>query len=410
MNGTDPSYRDYPPSLAHLPDVDFAIKDAGLVKTEVIRDYEAAYLTLTGVAKVLAPADPIRMFLLTIAQQISHERVVIDQGCKMNLLKYSRGGYLDNVVGLYGPRMDRLPAAPAVTVLEFTLTATLSFEVVIAPGAAAMTINDIVFATDNPITIPAGQRTGSSPATCQTPGRVGNGYVPGQVSNLNNWNQPYGVNVRNITETVGGSEPEADDRYRYRGWLAPESFSTCGCEDAYRYWALQAHPDIIQCVVYSAPEIAGEAHLYPLLRGGQIPTQEILDLVLAMCNPKDKRPTTDYVTAYFPNTVEYKVHVEFWVLQDNLIPIDQIIAAVNQAVDDWILWTRGAIGGDIIPDELIRRVIAAGAKRVAGPGSGSPGPYTPILPTYQFLNYNQLGILSTDSDARVVTFRGFEPA
>lgn len=342
----------YPPSLAHVPDVEFAVKDPALIKAEAIADYEAAYLALTNIAKTLAPADPIRMLLLTVCQLIVQLRVLIDQGCKMNLLKYSVGDFLTNLAALYGPRADRVPASPATTTLEFTLTATLTVDAVIAAGAQAETINELIFETTETIIIAAGEQSGSSIAKCLTPGRVGNGYVPGQVSALVNWNQPYGVNVRNITETAGGADNELDDRYRYRTWLTPESFSTCGPEDAYRYWALSAHPDIIQCVVYSAPEIAGEAHLYPLLRGGQIPPPEILADVLAACNPRRMRPVADYVSVFTPIEVEYPVGLDWWALRENEIVIAEITRKVEQAVDDWILWERSAIGGDIIPDEL----------------------------------------------------------
>jgi phage-related baseplate assembly protein len=408
MNGSSPTQKVYPSSLEHLPDVDFAVKDAGLIRSELLTDYEKAYFELTTVAKVLAPADPIRMLLLTIAQHFTQERVIFDQGCKMNLLKYSRNGFLDNVVGLHGPRGDRLPAAAALTTLEFTLTSVLPFDVVIAAGTGAQTVNDLLFETTADIPILAGQQSGSGTAQCTTAGLIGNGYVAGQVSSLTNWNQPYGVNVRNITETAGGSDSEQDDRYRVRGWLLPETYSTCGCEDAYRAFALGAHPDIVQCQVISFPIIAGEVWLYPLMRGGQVPTQEILDLVLDACSPTTNRPTSDWVKAFFPDLVNYTVHVDWWALRDNLIPIDQITAKVNQVVNDWILWTRGAIGGDIIPDDLIRRVIAAGAKRVAGPNSGPPGAFVPIVPEYRALDYNQLAVIADIANDVVVNFRGYE--
>jgi phage-related baseplate assembly protein len=397
----------YPPSLAHVPDVEFAVKDPALIKAEAIADYEAAYRALTNIAKTLAPADPIRMLILTVCQLIVQLRVLIDQGCKMNLLKYSVGDFLTELAALYGPRADRVPAHAAGTTLEFTLTATMGVDVMIPVKAQAATINELVFETTNAILIPAGEQSGSSQAYCLTIGRVGNGYVPGQVSALVNWNQPFGVNVRNIIETAGGADDEADDRYRYRTWLTPESFSTCGPEDAYRYWALRAHPDIIQCVVYSAPFIAGEAHLYPLMRGGQIPPPEVLAAVLAACNPRRMRPVADFVSVFTPQEVLYPIGLDWWALRENEIVIAEITEKVNQAVEDWILWERGAIGADIIPDELVRRVIQAGAKRVAGTGS-APGAFESVIPAYQELAYNQLAI--NDPDQKVLTFRGFETA
>ena len=401
-NGTENTY---PLSLEHVPDVEFATKDPQIVVAEAIARYEAAYRRLTNIPKVLAPADPVRMLILTNCQLADQLRVIIDFTGKQNLIKYSRADYLDNVLALYGPRADRLPAQRANTTLEFSLRDTLTFEVLIAPGAQVSTRNEIIFETVRAITIPAGQLRGSSPALCMTPGLVGNGYVAGQINALVNWNQPYGVDARNITETEGGSEKEADDRYRYRGWLTPESFSTCGPSGAYEYWGLQAHPDLIQCVVYSAPAIAGEVHLYPLLRGGIVPGPDIRAAVLANCSAKTRRPVADYVSVYTPTEVEYSLGLDWWALAENEVVIEQIRTKVEKAVDDWILWERSGIGFDIIPDDLVRRVIAAGAKRVAGTGS-APDNFIPVIPPYRHLEYNQLSKLA--DGGRVVNFRGFE--
>lgn len=38
--------------------------------------------------------------------------------------------------------------------------------------------------------------------------------------------------------------------------------------------------------------------------------------------------------------------------------------AVNQAVEDYIVWQRSKMGRDIEPSELIHRIMEAGAKRV----------------------------------------------
>ena len=405
MNGDDITNQ-YPLSLEHVPDVSFAEKNPEIVVAEAVGRYEAAYRRLTGIPKVLGPADPVRMLILTNCQLADQLRVIIDHTGKQNLIKYSRGDFLDNVLGLYGPRADRLPSQRANTTLEFRLRNALAFQVLIAPGAQVSTTNEIVFETNRAITIPAGQLSGTSPALCMTPGVVGNGYLPGQVNALVNWNQPYSVDARNVTETEGGSDKEHDDRYRYRGWLTPESFSTCGPSGAYEYWGLQAHPDLVQCVVYSAPNIAGEVHLYPLLRGGIIPGPDVRALVLANAAADTRRPVADWVSVRTPTEVEFNVGLDWWALHENEIVIDQIAAKVEKAVDDWLAWERQGIGFDIIPDDLVRRVIAAGAKRVAGTGS-APGAFVPVIPAYRHLEYNELAKLATDG--RAVTFRGFEP-
>src|SRR5215471_8347341 len=269
-NGTNAGAPEY--GLDFVPDIDFAVKDPAIIESEVILDYQAAFLALTGIAKTLAPADPVRLHLLVVCHWLSHQRVIIDFTGKQNLLKYSHDDYLDNLAALYGDRALRLQASPAYTTLQFSLTAVLVSSVTIPKGTQVQAPNSIVFQTDDDVIIAAGQLSGTVMGHCLTAGVLGNNFAIGQVNAIINWNQPYGVAVTNIDVTGGGSDIETDDQYRYRVWLAIESFSTCGPRDAYEFWALSAHPDIIQCVVHSDPSIAGEVWLYPLLKGGNLPT------------------------------------------------------------------------------------------------------------------------------------------
>ena len=387
--------------LALVPEIDFAVKDPTIIQNEVILSYQEAFLELTGIAKNLAPSDPVRLYLLVVCQWLSHQRVIIDFAGKQNLLQYATGDYLDNLGALYGERGLRLPAAPAKTILRFTLPILLAFDVVILKGTQVQAPNSILFETDDDALISAGDTTVDVGATAMTDGVAGNGFTPGQISSLASWSQDFAVSVSNTTTSSGGADVETDDQYRYRLWLAIESFSTCGPHDAYEFWALSAHPKIIQCVVYSDPTIAGEVWLYPLLRDGEIPDDDMKALVLASCSVETRRPLTDYVTVKSPVVVTYKLDMDYYVLKTNEVLLATIVAAVEQAADDWILWEKSAISRDIICDELRRRVLEAGAKRVVI--------HTPT-PDFQVMAYNQLAVHDdTDPDNFPrVHFAGFE--
>jgi phage-related baseplate assembly protein len=350
--------------LPWVPDIDFAVKDPALIEQEVIADYEAAFLALTNIAKSLAPGDPVRLHLLVVCDWLSQQRVIIDFTGKNNLLKYAVGSYLDNLAALLGERTLRLAAAPAITTLRFTLSAALATTATIPAGTQCQAPNAVVFQTDVAGVIPAGGLTCDVSATALVAGAIGSGFTAGQVNSVINWNQPFGISVSNTTTTSGGSDAETDDQYRYRIWLAIESFSTCGPHDAYEFWALSAHPDIIQCVVYSAPDIAGEVWLYPLLTGGIIPGTDILTLVENSCSAATRRPVTDFVTAKAATQHIYTLVMAWYIDPVNEVLLDTITANVNAAVTGWILWQRSAIGRDIICDELIKRCLEAGASRV----------------------------------------------
>lgn len=398
-NGVPPAAPDAPQyGLAYVPDIDFAVKDPTLIEHEVIADYEFMFRTLTGIAKTLAPGDPVRLHLLAVCHWLSHQRVIIDFAGKSNLLKYAREDYLDNLAALHGTRALRLQAQPAVTTLRFSLEAPLAFGGIVPKGTQCQAPNAIVFETTEDGYIAAGALTVDVPATALDTGVIGNGFLPGQVNSVINWNQPFALTVSNTTETAGGSDKETDEQYRYRVWLAIESYSTCGPRAAYEFWALSAHPDIIQCVVHSAPSIAGEVWLYPLLKGGQLPTPEILDLVVAKCSADTVRPVTDFVSAFAPTVFEYTLNMSFYISKANEVLVSSIINAVDQAAADWILWQRSYVGRDLNCDELIKRCIEAGAKRVV---------ITSPSPAFQTLQFNQLAVHAV-APAPLINYAGIE--
>jgi phage-related baseplate assembly protein len=366
-----------------VPDIDFAVKDPSIIASEVITSYQQAFQTLTGIAKALAPADPVRLLLLAVCAWLSQQRVIIDFTGKMNLLKYAHDTYLDNLAALHGDRAIRLQSSGAFTTLEFTLTSPLAFDALIPKGTQCATGN-VLFATLDDLVIPSGATVGDVLSQAVAPGSYANGYLPGQVNYIVNWNQPWGMSVVNTDTSYGGADNETDDQYRYRVWLAIESYSTCGPHDAYEFWALSADPTIIQAVVYSAPAIAGEVWIYPLCADPDyIPSPAICQAVLASCSATSRRPVADYVSVFPPTVVPFTLNIDYWVLTSNEVLLATIQANVAAAVNAWIQWQRSYISRDINGDELIKRCLEAGAKRIV---INSPSP------SFQVMDYNQLAV------------------
>lgn len=241
--------------LDNLPDITFAEKDAKLIESEIINAYES----LAG--RTLAPGDPVRLFLLSIASIIIQQRALIDFSAKQNLLAYSIGDYLDHIGALLGVR--RLSAKPATTTIRFALSEARQDVIAIPKGTRIRAeSSEIVFATTAYAEIPAGQLSIDIPAECMAVGEVGNGYLPGQIKRLID-PIPYIASTANTTETLGGIDIEGDESFRERIRLVPESFSTAGPYRAYEYWALTAHQDIADVAVYSPTpgQEIGRAHV-----------------------------------------------------------------------------------------------------------------------------------------------------
>ena len=341
----------------NLSEVIFAEKDPDAITSEILSQYEA----LTG--RTLARADPVRLFLDTVILAVIQQRTLIDFAAKQNLLAYAQGEYLDHIGALLG--VSRLPAGHAATTLRFTLSASYSYNIVIPSGTRVSTGDGITFAAAAEAVIPAGALSAAASARCITAGTIGNGYAPGQVNRLVDV-LSFGVSAENITETSGGTDTESDENYRERIQIAPESFSVAGPKEAYKYFARSANSDIIDVAVIGPPDTnPGYVDIYPLMTGGTLPGGEVLAEVLSACSAEDVRPDTDYVSVKAPVSVKYVLSLTYWIDEKDSVNSGYIQSAVESAVQGWELWQRQALGRDINPSELIRRVVNAGAKRCA---------------------------------------------
>ena len=371
-----------------LTDITFAEKSGEEIEAEVISTYESL------AKRTLAKGDPIRLFLEAIVLIIVHQRSLIDYSAKQNLLAYAEGDYLDHIGALLG--VTRLSASTALTTLKFTLSEAQLSAVTIPEGTRASPGGGtVLFATVETVEIPAGETAITVTAECTLSGTQGNGYVAGQIKKLVD-PFPYEMSVENVTESFGGSDVENDENFRERIQIAPESFSVAGSAGAYKYYARTAHQDIIDVglpSMFDEDFAPGHVDLYVLMRGGELPSNEILEKVLEICNADDVRPLTDYVTANVPEVVQYVLEVKYFIDRANATQSTQIQTAVENAIQTWITWQRSKLGRDLNPSELNHRIIAAGAKRAEI-----------ISPTFAAIKYKELAIPSTQT----ITFGGLE--
>lgn len=335
-----------------LPEVEFLTTDASQVEAEIITKYEG----VTG--RTLAAGDPVRLFLQTIASVIIQLRADANIAAKQNLLSYAQGKYLDSLGGYIS--VARLAEGRAKTTLRFTLSQALA-NVYHIPAGFEVTNGVVTFATDEDLTIEAGSLTGDVTATCTTSGVIGNDYLAGQVSTIV-IPQPFLATASNITITTGGSDAESDAEYAERIRLAPNSFSVAGPKKAYVYHTMSVSAAIIDVSVVSPTP--GEVDVYPLLEGGTLPAQEVLDQIYEYLSDEDIRPLTDYVRVLSPTAHNYEINLHYWILEQDKNRAQSIQACVNKAVEEYRIWQQSKIGRDIVPAKLIAAVFNAGAARV----------------------------------------------
>lgn len=339
--------------LSDLPDIEFVKSDVSVVEAQLVNVYEQ----ISG--RTLGRADPVRLFILVIANVIALLLNKINYTGKQNLLAYAAGDKLDHVAAMSGT--SRLEASAATVTMQFTLSAEQTAGTVIPAGTRVSAGDTYYFALDDDLTIPAGSLTGTGSCTCVTAGSGGNGRTVGTVTTLVD-PLPYVASVTNLTESGGGSNTEEDDAFRERAHEFPESFSCAGPDGAYEYWAKTANTDIDTVLVISPA--AGDVYVYPLLSGGIIPGDEVLNQVSEALTYRTRRPLTDHVYVKTPTEVQYNVNIKYWITEDDSGNAAGIKTKVTQAVENYKTWQRGKIGRDINPSRLIQMVVAAGAKRV----------------------------------------------
>ncbi len=336
------------------PAISFVETDVTQLINALIQSYEK----FTG--RKLYPADPVRLFLLWLADIIIQERVNIDFAAKQNLPRYAEGEYLDSLAEIFRDT-SRLPTEPARTTLRFTLSLALETAAIIPAGTRATVDGAIVFATLVDLTIPPGELTGEVAAVCLTAGENGNGFLPGQINQLVDI-FPYFERVENVTASAGGADEENDAAFYQRLRESWETYSTAGSLGAYAYYAKSASA-LIEDVQASSPA-PGQVDVRVLLQGGVLPGAEILAQVREILTADKVRPLTDQVTVAAPEAVAYDIDLTYFTQAGSAWSDEAVAAQVEAAVAQFQRWQAARMGRDINPSYLISLLMQTGVKRV----------------------------------------------
>ncbi|CEG29789.1 baseplate assembly protein [Bacillus sp. B-jedd] len=337
----------------NLPDINFLEKDPEAIEQDMLLYIEEK----TGIT--LSNADPRRKFLQGLVLYVVQERNNLDYALKQNLLAYAEDDFLDHLGE--GSNTQRLDEKGAETIIEFTLEEGRVSVLVVPAGTLISVGADMYFETIETVEVPVGQHSFLVNAICTEAGEKGNGYLPGEIATLV-YPLPWVKEVKNITTSAGGAEVEENDQYADRIRLAPERFSVAGPAGAYEYWAKTASSGIVDVKALSPSD--GVVDIRVLLQNGQLPSQSVLDAVLAVCSDKTRRPLTDKVTVGAPDTVLYDLNIEYYVAQSNSAVLNSVQSQVQKAFQDYLIWQKEKMGRSVDLTELIVRLKETGASRV----------------------------------------------
>lgn len=338
--------------------------------------------------EALYPGDERRIFGEGIVSLFVSLFSLFNDKAKQRTLRYARGNVLDAIGERYN--VVRAEPARAFAVFRFSVSEPQSTNIVIPAGTRITTNGSVYFATAETTVLPAWNATVDVIAECTTSGSDYNGFAIGTIASLVDL-IPYISSASNITASTGGDdgEPydeEGDARYRERIRLSPATQSTAGPESAYRYFVMSADPHIIDVAVDCPEDKPNVVNLYPLMSGGALPDEEVLQKVLdALAD--DVRPLTDKVNAIAPTEVEYEVEIKYYCRKADEAATIETIEAAGGAIDQYNEWQTTALARSINPDQLRRFILA--------PATGTGALQVDIVkPTFQKLTKSQVAKLS----------------
>jgi phage-related baseplate assembly protein len=367
------------PNFANLSPTIPLPTDANALLTQYINWWQTNWAINTGQTKTLVQSDPIYQMLQTqVALQVLL-RGMYNLSFNEGLLPFATGENLDILGAFFG--LERSEQEYAVVTLQFTLSSVQTTNSTVPAGTSVSVSGNsaLSFATNADLIIPAGQTSGSTLATCNTVGTIGNGFLPGQISALQNWTQPFVVSAVNTDTSTGGADVESDDDFRDAIFYQSETFSGNGTYGGYRQRAINTDPEAIQDVTVVGPESGivtpGQVYITVWGAGNTAPTPALLTDVYN--NVTKYNPFTDQVFVEAPQPVYFNLNVQFYLDSASTTPEQTAINNVVAAANTWLTNTQAKLNRSIDPTSLIGGMYNAGASRVIviEPGYTSVNPW-----------------------------------
>ena len=130
--------------------------------------------------------------------------------------------------------------------------------------------------------------------------------------------------------------------------------------------------------------LGGHVKIIPLVKGGGVPSDEVLKKVKDVCGSDDVKPLTDIVDVMKPEEVTYTIDLTYYTTLADASEVIENVEGTGGAIDQYKEWQCSHIGYDINPDEL--------RKRILSPGEGLTGANRVIVnsPQYIVLNDTQV--------------------
>ena len=335
----------------------FKTTDAATISSWLIQQAQ------DGCSTTLYEGDERRIFIESVITPIFVAIYnVIDDVAKQKMRKYARGIVLD---AIGGEQCKRLEASNAKTIFQFFCKEPAQNDIVIPAGTRIASNNDYYFATDKDCVLNMGMTKVEVSGSAVMGGSSYNDFLPETICII--VDNIIGIDgCKNIVATHDGDDGEpydtqGDDRYRERIGLFEDSFSTCGTENGYRYYAMSADSSVANVNIVTAEEVEStedcDVLIYIVCSNGETPNEEIVKKVYEKCNAKDARPMCDCIKVKSAEPVLYDIELQYSVSEADEQAAISIIEASGGVIDQYVAAQDIQISKPINPDMLFAKIM-----------------------------------------------------
>lgn len=332
--------------MSSTSELQFIETDAGQIYDFIL------YVLENGVTEELYPGDERRIFGEALTSLVVALYSTMNDSAKQSTLRYARGEVLDALGEFAG--VYRIEALPATTTVRFSLKEAVSQNIIITKGTRVTSDYSRYFHTKETAVLQAGSVYADVEVESTEGGSNYNDIPVGEINVLVDL-IPFIDGVSNLSKTDGGGDEEGDEDLRERIRLAPASRSTAGPKNSYKYYAVSADATVADAHVASPSP--GVVLVTPILYGGEIPDQTILDKVLVACNADDVRPLTDKVEVSAPTTQSYDIELTYYTTAANETAVVENIEADGGSIDQYVYWQGSSLDRNINPDYLRKLIL-----------------------------------------------------
>ena len=341
-------------------------------KDEIWEQMMLNYVAAGG--DILYPGDEKEILLCGVLADIVQVFAGVDNGLRMQTLRYAVGDYLD-ILGEQRscPRIEATKARATVTITTNATGQTDTLEA----GTTMTADGELFFALLEDFAITGYRQTATVEVEAVRAGSAGNGLLAGVQMQLAVTNTAIESSY-SASDASGGNEREEDETYRERIREYGLASISTGPERQYEAAAKAVSSEILDAKALNMG--AGKVGIY-LILASDTGAAAILQAVEDALSAEDVRPLTDDVSVHRATDVPYTLNVQYRADSGSTTS-----TAIAEAVRSYQEWQDGVIGRAFNPDRLMAAVYQAGATRVLwGEGSvfndGGTVEYTEIAAT-----------------------------